>query len=85
MAKYKEGDKVVILTDTPEGRPVKGTIKVVQDEVGKKIGVELDEWTPYAHSLDGLVEEKEQPGAAEQNLPVIGKGWWTNEENIDKA
>jgi len=80
----KVGDKVNILVDTPQGVPVSGVVKVVQEEAGKTIGVELDEYTPYAHSLDGLVDEREQPGAAEQNLPVVGKGWWTTEDNVEK-
>lgn len=75
----KEGDRVTILVDTPEGHPVKGTVRVVQDEVGKKVGVELDDYTLYAHSLDGLVDEREQG----ENLPVVGKGWWTTEENVE--
>lgn len=75
----KEGDRVTILVDTPEGRPVKGTVVVVQDEVGKQVGVELDDYTAYAHSLDGLVDEREQGSG----LPVIGKGWWTLEDNIE--
>lgn len=75
----KEGDRVTILVDTPEGHPVKGTVKVVQDEVGKTVGVELDDYTVYGHSLDGLVDEREQGGG----LPVVGKGWWTLEDNVD--
>lgn len=75
----KEGDKVTILVGTPNNVPVKGTVKVVQDEPGKHIGVELDDFTPYAHSLDGLVDEREQG----DGLPVVGKGWWTNEDDIE--
>lgn len=75
---FKEGDRVTILVDTPENIPVKGTVKVVQDEPGKRIGVELDDYTPYAHSLDGLVDEREQG----EGLPVVGKGWWATEENL---
>lgn len=75
----KKGDKVTILVNTPEGFPVKGVVAVVQDEPGKKIGVELDEYSLYAHSLDGLVDEREQGNG----LPVVGKGWWTLEEYIE--
>lgn len=75
---FKEGDRVTILVGTPEGHPVTGTVKVVQDEVGKKVGVELDEYTVYAHSLDGLVDEREQGSG----LPVVGKGWWTTEDDL---
>lgn len=75
----KEGDRVTILVDTPEGHPVKGTVRVVQEEAGKKVGVELDDYTVYGHSLDGLVDEREQGSG----LPVVGKGWWTTEDNVD--
>jgi hypothetical protein len=73
------GDRVTILVDTPEGHPVKGTVVVVQEEAGKQIGVELDEYALYGHGLDGLVDEREQGGG----LPVVGKGWWTLEDNVD--
>lgn len=78
MAQVNEGDRVTILVGTPNNVPVKGTVRVVQDEAGKKVGVELDEYTAYAHSLDGVVDEREQG----DGLPVIGKGWWTTEDNI---
>jgi len=78
MAHAKVGDKVMILTNTPEGHPVTGTVKIIQEEAGKVVGVELDEYTVYGHSLDGLVDEREQGG----DLPVIGKGWWTNHDNV---
>jgi hypothetical protein len=74
-----EGDRVTILVGTPEGHPVMKKGGVVQDEVGKKVGVELDDYTVYGHSLDGLVDEREQGGG----LPVVGKGWWTTEEDVD--
>lgn len=76
----KKGDRVTILVDTPEGHPVKGTVKVVQDVPGKKVGVELDDYTVYGHSLDGLVDEREQG----VGLPAVGKGWWTTEDNVEK-
>lgn len=75
-----EGDRVTVLTDTPEGHPVTGTVRVVQDEAGKRVGVELDDYTVYGHSLDGLVDEREQG----DGQPVVGKGWWTTEENVQK-
>lgn len=74
----KVGDRVTIVTGSPENAPCNGTVRVVQDVPGKKIGVELDAFTLYAHSLDGLVEEREQG----EGLPVVGKGWWVNEENL---
>ena len=67
-SKLKVGQRVRITIDTPTGVPVDGVIRVIQDVPGKKIGVELDKFTNYAHSLDRLVEE--------------GKGWWTLEENL---
>lgn len=75
-----EGDRVTVLVDTPQGYPVKGTVKVVQDEAGKQVGVELDDYTVYGHSLDGLVDEREQG----DGQPVVGKGWWTTEDKVSK-
>lgn len=75
----KVGDRVTILVGTPEGHPVKGTVKVVQKKAGKTIGVELDEYAVYGHSLDGRVDEREQG----EGLPVIGKGWWTTAADVD--
>lgn len=79
MAHVKVGDRVTVLTNTPEGHPVKGTVKVVQKEAGKTIGVVLDDYTVYGHGLDGLVDEREQGG----DKPVIGKGWWASEDNVE--
>lgn len=76
----QEGDRVTVLTGTPEGHPVTGTVRVLQDEAGKKVGVELDDYTLYGHSLDGRVDEREQ--GADQ--PVVGRGWWTTEEDVQK-
>lgn len=76
----QEGDRVTVLTDTPEGHPVQGTVVVVQDEAGKRVGVELDDYTVYGHSLDGRTDEREQG----EGQPVVGKGWWTTEENVQK-
>jgi hypothetical protein len=72
------GDRVTILVNTPEAHPVSGTVRVVQDDPGKTVGVELDEYSVYGHSLDGLVDEREQG----DGLPVVGKGWWTREESV---
>ena len=80
---FAVGDRVTIVTDTPNGQPLKGTVRVVnsaEENPGQQIGIELDEWTATAHSLEGVVEEREQGG----DLPVIGKGWWTRPENLDK-
>ena len=81
--KFVEGDRVTLVADTPEGRPVKGTVVVVNDankDPGHQVGVELDDYVVTGHSLDGLVDEREQ-GNGE---PVIGKGWWARPENLVK-
>lgn len=81
---FAVGDRVQIVTNTPENRPVFGTVKVVNDpeeEPGKQIGVELDDYTVFAHSLDGVVDEREQ--GADQ--PVVGKGWWARPGNLVKV
>lgn len=78
---FAVGDRVQIVTNTPENRPVFGTVKVLNDpeeEPGKQIGVELDDYTVFAHGLDGEVDEREQ--GADQ--PVVGKGWWCRPENL---
>ncbi len=83
VEKFEVGDRVTLVADTPEGRPVKGTVVVVNDakeEPGKQVGVELDDYVATGHGLDGLVDEREQ-GDGE---PVIGKGWWARPENLVK-
>lgn len=75
----KLNDKVKIIIGTPEGKPVTGAIKVLQNKPGKRVGVELDELAPYGHSLDGKVEERYDPT---RNI-TLGKGWWTLEGNIE--
>lgn len=78
----KVGDRVTILTHTPEGFPVKGTVRVLnsfEEDAGHQVGVELDEYSLYGHSLEGLVDEREQGGS----LPVVGKGWWTLPEYVE--
>lgn len=76
----KVGDKVRILIDTPTGEPVTGTVKVVQDEPGKKIGVELNEFVKSGHSLDGLLEKEKVDASTGHRF---GKGWWTLEDNVE--
>lgn len=80
--KVSVGDRVTILVDTPEGRPVQGTVRVVNDGPGgHQVGVELDDYVVYGLSLEGLVDEREQGG----DQPVVGKGWWTRHENVQKV
>jgi hypothetical protein len=78
------GDRVTILVNTPEGRPVQGTVRVLNDvkeDPGHQVGVELDDYVVYGHSLEGVVDEREQGS----DQPVIGKGWWTRPEDIEKV
>lgn len=71
--------RVKIIIDPPNGVPIEGIVRVIQEEPGKTIGIELDHFTDYAHSLDGLVEEKTDPVRG----ITLGKGWWTLEENLE--
>ncbi len=71
--------RVKIIIDPPNGIPTEGIVRVIQDEPGKMVGIELDHFTDYAHSLDGRVEEKIDPVRG----ITIGKGWWTLEENLE--
>jgi hypothetical protein len=71
--------RIKIIIDPPNGIPTEGIVRVIQDEPGKMIGIELDHFTDYAHSLDGRVEEKIDPVRG----ITIGKGWWTLEENLE--
>lgn len=79
---FQIGDRVRIFLDPPGGQEItEGTIRVIQDEPGKLIGVELDHFTDRCHSLDGVVEERTD----EVRGIVVGKGWWTRPENIEKV
>lgn len=81
MADIKEGDRVRILVGSPEGTPVDGTVRVVQDTPGKKVGVELDHYVAGGHSLDNKLDEKEK---TDTNTGVTyGKGWWTLDEDVE--
>ncbi|MDO8503805.1 MAG: hypothetical protein Q7S60_03880 [bacterium] len=73
------GQRVRIIIDPPGGIPLEGVIRVIQDEPGKMVGVELDHFADYAHSLDQLVEERVDPVRG----ITLGKGWWTVEENLE--
>jgi hypothetical protein len=79
MNKLQLEQRVKIIIDPPNGIPTEGIVRVIQDEPGKMVGVELDHFTDYAHSLDGVVEEKIDPVRG----ITIGKGWWTLEENLE--
>ncbi len=79
MNKLQLEQRVKIIIDPPNGIPCEGIVRVIQDEPGKMVGVELDHFTDYAHSLDGVVEEKIDPVRG----ITIGKGWWTLEENLE--
>jgi len=81
--KFAVGDRVTLVANTPEGRPVKGTVVVLNDakeDPGHQVGVELDDYVSGGNSLEGLVDEREQ-GEGEM---VIGKGWWARPESLVK-
>ncbi len=78
-SKLQLEQRVKIIIDPPNGIPTEGIVRVIQDEPGKMVGVELDHFTDYAHSLDGQTEEKIDPVRG----ITIGKGWWTLEENLE--
>ncbi len=78
-SKLQLEQRVKIIIDPPNGIPTEGIVRVIQDEPGKMVGIELDHFTDYAHSLDGVVEEKIDPVRG----ITIGKGWWTLEENLE--
>lgn len=75
----KVGDHVRLIIDPPNGVVCEGTVRVIQDQPGKRVGIELDHFTDYAHSLDGLVEER----VDESRGLTVGKGWWTLPENVE--
>lgn len=80
---FAVGDRVTLVADTPEGRPVKGEVVVVNDaeeNPGKQVGVKLDDYVAGGHGLDGLVDEREQG----DGQMVIGNGWWARPENLVK-
>jgi len=74
-----EGSRVRIIIGPPNGITVEGIVRVIQDVPGKMVGVELDNFTDYAHSLDGMVEEKVDPIRG----ITVGKGWWTTQDDIE--
>jgi hypothetical protein len=73
------GQRVRIIIGPPNGMITEGVVRVIQDVPGKTVGIELDHFTDYCHSLDGLVEEKVDPVRG----ITIGKGWWTLEDNLE--
>lgn len=80
----KAGDRVRLLVDSPEGNPVEGTVRLVQDEAehpGKLIGVELDNYVLFGHTLDGELDAKEK--IDETNGKRFGKGWWSRPEYLE--
>lgn len=77
----KTGQRVRILVHTPEDQPVEGTVRVLQDVPGKKVGVELDHYALYAHTLDGKLSDPEK--LDESTGARFGKGWWTLEDYLE--
>lgn len=79
--KFKVGDRVRIFTHTLTGEPMDGTIRVLNQEPGKLIGVEFDNSVAWGLSLDGLLdEEKNDPASGVR----YGKGMWTHPNHIEK-
>ncbi len=73
------GQRVRILIGGPADLTPTGTIASLSDEPGKLVGVALDEIAPYAHSLDGLVEERIDP----LRQITLGRGWYTRPEYLE--
>jgi hypothetical protein len=81
MADLKVGDRVRVLVATPQGEPVDGTVAVVQDVIGKGVGVELDNYVATGHSLDGELTDKEKTDP--ETGVTYGKGWWVLSDNVE--
>jgi hypothetical protein len=66
----KVGAKVRLAEDFPPGTSQRSTftVIVVQDEAGKRIGVEGPSTMDSGHECDGACE--------------LGRGWWTTEESL---
>jgi hypothetical protein len=77
----KVGQRVRILVNTPEDTPVEGTVRVVQKKAGKKVGVELDRYAEFGHTLDGKLDAAEKVDGS--TGVRYGKGWWTLEDNVE--
>lgn len=77
------GDRVQVLVATPTGDICTGTVRVLNDpekDPGHQVGVELDEYVVGAHSLEGVVDEREDPRGGR----TVGKGWWSRPEYLNK-
>ena len=66
LKNLKVGQKVMVY-NAPDGKAA-ATIVVIQDAVGKKIGVKFVDHHPSGHTLDGKCEK--------------GYGWWTLPEYL---
>lgn len=77
----KVGQRVRVLVNTPEGTPVDGTVRVIQKKPGKPVGVELDNYAAFGHTLDGTLDAAEK--LDNSTGARYGKGWWTLEDNVE--
>lgn len=75
---FKVGDRVRIILGQMAG--FTGRVKVIGNEPGKRIGIELDSFVDYGHSLDGATEERYD---SVRDI-TVGRGWWVTEEEIEK-
>lgn len=76
---FKKGDIVDIVADLPHAGYFRGTIVIIQDEPGKKIGIELERPAMNGHSLDGMTDkERVDPVSGTR----MGRGWWAVAENL---
>ncbi len=74
----KVGQRVRIVKDTPDGTPVEGIVRIVQDVKGKEIGVWMDLPSPNGHALDHQLKSK-----LLSPKPTLKLGWWTTKNNIE--
>jgi len=80
-SKMKEGQRVRILIGGPLDQVVDGTVRVVQDKPGKKVGVELDNYAETAHTLDDALDVPLKTDEATGRS--FGKGWWTLDDHCE--
>lgn len=83
VSQLKEGQRVRILIGGPQDNVVEGTVRIIQDEVGKKVGVELDNYYETAHELDGILAETAPLKNDEASGRSFGKGWWTLDDHVE--
>lgn len=83
VSSLKVGQRVRILIGGPMETVVDGTVRVIQDEPGKKVGVELDNYAETGHTLDGLLDDTAPQKSDEVSGRNFGKGWWTLDDHVE--